>query len=497
MKLDVQKLWSNRSTRVLILLFIVLLILIVYFLSHSYFVQLNIHKQKVLSRLDAIANTTAVQIEGDVLESILNTYTEIDAIAKNDQDSDYHRLQLLLSEVKRENQLSSEIYTLSLNEEKKAFYFGISSAEKPFYRHVYDHFPPELMENYELGGSIGVYEDMNGFWLSAFVPIRNSKGEVIAVIQADQLFDAFIEEARSDILVNIIISLIITAVLVFILVRSVRSILLAEDKMTNELKRSKQELEQKNRDITDSIHYAKKIQEAILPDIKRLNALLPHSFVLFLPRDIVSGDFYWFKKVDETIIVAAVDCTGHGVPGAFMSMVGSVLLEDIVGKQGVLKPCAILDQLHEKVVESLKQNKVGNNSKDGMDIAICTINVNKRTLFYAGACRPLVIIRDGEIVKIKGDACPIGGTDYQSTSYCAHEVKIEAEDSFYIFSDGFQDQFGGERNKKYMTTRLRKYISSISKLPMAEQKDRLQLEFTTWKGENEQVDDVLIIGFKL
>lgn len=492
-----QKIFRNHSTRVLSLLLITLLIVISYFLVHSYYVQLDIHEKKILSRLDAIANTTSTQIEGDELEQLLLTYTKMDQIESNDQDSIYKKIHELLADVKLKNKLKSELYTLSLNESKDAFYFGVSSSENPFYRHPYDHFPAQLLKDFEKGGKIGVYEDENGHWLSAFSTIKNSKGETIAILQADSLFDEFIDEARSTIFINIAISLVFTLVLLLFLLRSMQSILRKEDKMTNHLISSKKALEEKNQDIMDSINYAKKIQDAILPQKSKISQVLPDSFVFFKPRDIVSGDFYWFKQIEDKIIIASVDCTGHGVPGAFMSMIGSVLLDDIVAKNKIVKPCEILDQLHFKVVEALRQDSKNVDSKDGMDVAICVIDQKANTLSYSGACRPLVFIRNNELKRIKADASSIGGYTINKSCYNAHNIDLEAGDTFYIFSDGYPDQFGGDKNKKYMTPPFRRFLLSISNEAMPKQKELLDEEFNRWKGDEEQVDDVLVIGFRL
>lgn len=497
MKNILQKVFKNRSTRVLVLLFIVLIALVTYSLLNSYFVQLDIHKEKVLSRLDAIAKTTASQINGDQFEKLINTYPKVDDINANEQNTTYQEINTLLKTIKSRNELNSELYTLTFDEKRNEFFFGVSSSEIPFYRHAYDHFPKELVEHYETGGKVGVYEDKNGYWLSAFAPIKNSNGIVVGVVQADSLFDEFISEARHSILVNIGFSLFLMLILVIFLIRSVRSILITEDKLTSDLIESKCCLEEQNRDIMDSIHYANKIQEAILTKQSNITKIFKESFILFKPRDIVSGDFYWFKQVGDFKVVASVDCTGHGVPGAFMSMIGSILLDEIIIKQQITDPNIILDKLHDKVVESLKQNAEDADSKDGMDIALCVIHEESKRLCYTGACRPLVYVRDNEVIQIKPDALPIGGIMYDRSGYSSHSIDLIEGDVFYIFSDGYPDQFGGEKNKKYMTPRFRRYLHSISSYPMSEQEQMLEDEFNRWKGDEEQVDDVLVIGFKV
>ena len=497
MKDAFKKVLENRSAKLLLLLFSVLIAIVTYTLINSYFVQLKLHKEMVLSRLEAIANTTALQIDGNELKELLKSFPGEDDITSNSQDATYQKINILLRNIKAKNKLSSEIYTLTFNQNKSTLYFGVSSSENPFYRHAYDHFPEELTKYYETGGKVGVYEDKNGHWLSAFAPIKDSLNNTIAVVQADSLFDEFIQEARNSILRNIAYSLALMLFLIIFLIRSVRKILNAEEKLTNELRNSKNILEQKNENILDSIKYAKKIQKAILTKQSEFESLFSDSFIYFLPRDIVSGDFYWFRPVGEFKIVACVDCTGHVVPGAFMSMIGSILLDDIIVKQGILEPNVILNKLNLKVIDSLKQDKEGADSKDGMDISICVIDQKSNKLSYSGACRPLVYIRNGQIEKIKADPYPIGGINSCKNGYQSFSIDLKKEDQFYIFSDGYPDQFGGEKAKKYMTPRFRSFLLSISNQPMKNQKISLEKEFKRWMGEEEQVDDVIVMGFRV
>ncbi|MBL4710612.1 MAG: SpoIIE family protein phosphatase [Flavobacteriales bacterium] len=479
------------------MLFAALLILIGYFLTHSYFVQLNIHKSKILSRLEAVATTASSQIDGNQLEYLLSTYTKKDEIETNNQVRVYELLNEKLAEIKRLNNLNTSIYTLTYHQEEKYFHFGVNSEVRPFYMHVYDHYPMELVDNYDVGGVVNVYEDKNGYWLSAFAPIKSSKGETIAVVVVDNRFDEFLEEAREEIFVNIGISLAFTLIIIFFLVRSIRTILLQEDKLNASLLQSKMDLEIKSKETLDSILYAKRIQEAILPLRSKIKKSIPDSFVFHLPRDIVSGDFYWFKKINNKIFIASVDCTGHGVPGAFMSMIGTILLDDIVEKKGIYEPDLILSELHQDVVKALKQDTREKASRDGMDIALCVLNEELSELSFAGAFRPLVHIRNGELKRIKSDSAPIGGFSSKRPTFTKHEIKLEKGDAIYIYSDGYADQFGGEKNKKYMTRKFRQLLQSISDLTMNEQVDLLEKEFNEWKGENEQVDDILVMGFRV
>jgi len=270
--------------------------------------------------------------------------------------------------------------------------------------------------------------------------------------------------------------------------------ILIEEKNTN-LEIANAIIEEKNTDITDSINYAKRIQEAILPPKELKYQLFPEAFVLFKPRDIVSGDFYWFAERDGKKIIAAVDCTGHGVPGAFMSMIGNTFLNDIVNKQGITQPSEILNHLRTSVISSLKQDEGEN--KDGMDIAICCFNSTSNSVEYAGAHNPLWIVRNEELIEFKADKLPLNFNKGQAESFTNHHIEIQKGDNLYIFTDGYQDQFGGDKGKKFRSKQLQELLVSISKLSMADQEKKLNDILEAWQGNYEQVDDILVIGIKV
>lgn len=264
-------------------------------------------------------------------------------------------------------------------------------------------------------------------------------------------------------------------------------------------KKQEQIITQKNKDITDSIYYAKKIQHAILPEIKLIKNHLPQSFILYMTKDIVSGDFYWFTHLNGCSIIAAVDCTGHGVPGAFMSLIGYNLLNRIVNEEKITDPKNILLELNNGVLGVLHKNE--SESKDGMDIAICKINHGDHTLQYAGAMRPLWIVSNNgetEIREIKADKIPIGTRqkDREETiAFNTHTIPLKKGETFYIFTDGYADQFGGEKDKKYSTSRFKQLLQTACKKTFDEQEEFIRQEHHNWKGNNEQVDDILVIGF--
>jgi ligand-binding sensor domain-containing protein/serine phosphatase RsbU (regulator of sigma subunit) len=275
---------------------------------------------------------------------------------------------------------------------------------------------------------------------------------------------------------------------------SEKTSLLNEEK--EEVSRMNIELQSKNKDITDSIEYAKRIQMAILPDLSVLKEQFPESFVFYLPRDIVSGDFYWFAQKGPLFIIALVDCTGHGIPGAFMSMIGSTLLNKIVFDYDITEPAEILQYLNKDINLALHQQESSESSHDGMDIALCAIDKTENTLRFAGAGRPVVMMHNGELSEYKTNRGGIGGV-YNNIFpvFEEIEIKLEKNDSIYLFSDGFTDQFSSGTNAKYSSKRMRALLKEISTLPMEEQGRRVEEAFFTWKGEEFQFDDVLFMGF--
>jgi ligand-binding sensor domain-containing protein/serine phosphatase RsbU (regulator of sigma subunit) len=318
----------------------------------------------------------------------------------------------------------------------------------------------------------------------------------------------------------IVFCIVAVVAIVYILVRlRLRSLIkqqaLLEEKVelrTKELKEEKEKVEEinleviaqkeiiegKNKDITDSIHYAKRIQEAILPSRSLIVKALPQSFVLFRPKDIVSGDFYWFASQQNKVLMAAVDCTGHGVPGAFMSMIGNTLLNEIVLEKGMVNPAEILNNLHEGVRQSLKQNLDDAETNDGMDVALCCLDLDNLELSYAAAYRPLYHLSDGALKEIKGDKYAIGGSHIEEKRrFTNNVIKIKKGDTIYLFTDGYADQFGGPDGKKFLSKRFQEMLLSINNLPMSEQEIILDKKIREWRGAEEQVDDILVIGIKM
>lgn len=273
---------------------------------------------------------------------------------------------------------------------------------------------------------------------------------------------------------------------------------------TEEVVRQKEEIEIQNRKleivykhITDSIRYAKRLQDAILPPVTFVNKHLPESFILFKPKDIVSGDFYWIFEKENRVYIAAVDCTGHGVPGAFMSIVGNNMLNQIVKESPGLNAGQMLDELNILAGKTINQHSEEGAVRDGMDMTLCILNKNDGSMDMAGANNSLYLFRDGEMKEYKADKIPIGYAEGNSKSFTNHRIELIKGDTVYLFSDGYADQFGGPKGKKFMVGQFRTFLNQIHKLPLNEQHHTLDATIEQWRGNLEQVDDILVIGFKV
>ena len=261
-----------------------------------------------------------------------------------------------------------------------------------------------------------------------------------------------------------------------------------------EIETQKDNLQQQNNEIKDSIAYAKRIQEAILPDEDYIKKSFPNSFILYKPKDIVAGDFYWFENIDDTSLIAAADCTGHGVPGAMVSVICNDALNRAVREYKLSDPGLILDKVRTLVIETLDHGD--KQVKDGMDIALCAINQKNQKLCYAGAYNPLWIVKDNTFEEIKANKQPIGKFE-NPQPFTTHSVDLIEGTNYYFFSDGFVDQFGGPKGKKFKSRAFKKLLTEISSFDMEVQGNRINQTFNAWKGELEQIDDVCVIGVKI
>ncbi|MCO6500302.1 MAG: tetratricopeptide repeat protein [Vicingus serpentipes] len=295
----------------------------------------------------------------------------------------------------------------------------------------------------------------------------------------------------------LIITSIVVLLLVLLLLFSVFSRLKITKKQKIEIKYAHDKLEEKNHEITESITYAERIQRAILPPEKELLDSLKDCFVFYRPKDIVAGDFYWLQRIGDTVLYATADCTGHGVPGAMVSVVCYNALNRAVREYNLLDPGLILDKTTEIVIETFERSGEDKYIRDGMDIALCALNIKTRKLQFAGANNPLYLVRGEELQEVKGDKQPPIGSYAKRTPFTNHLVEIKKGDVIYTFSDGYADQFGGPKGKKFMYKQFKELLLSINKEPMSKQHQVVESKFDEWKGELFQIDDVCVIGVRI
>jgi serine phosphatase RsbU (regulator of sigma subunit) len=265
----------------------------------------------------------------------------------------------------------------------------------------------------------------------------------------------------------------------------------------NEIELQRDIIENKNANITSSITYASHIQNAVLPPFELIDELLPDNFILSKPKDIVSGDFYWLTEKDNKVIFTVADGTGHGVPGAFMSLLGITLLNEIVNIEGITRSDAIVTQLREEVVHSLQQSRKDITTLDGIDIALCVLDKQQKRIQFTGGMNDLVYIRDEKLEVLKADRFSVSVLLEDSGLFTMKEIDYRKGDVFYLFSDGFQDQFGGDQNKKYLSHKFYSTLLEIHKLPMKSQKEILEKKLYEWMKDNVQTDDITVMGIRL
>lgn len=280
-------------------------------------------------------------------------------------------------------------------------------------------------------------------------------------------------------------------------IKEIRSQKTELEKKHQEVIKQHDKIAQQQKDIIDDIHYSKRIQRAILPTNQYIKKVIPEHFILNLPRNIVSGDFYWVGELDNKHIIAVADCTGHGISGAFMTMAGTAFLNEILNTKSAHTAGEILFELRRLVMKLLKQKGEEGEAADGMDISLIILDKNNRILQYAGANNPLYIIHNEELQIIKGDRMPIGIHMLFEKPFTDCQMEIHPGDMIYLFTDGYADQFGGPNNKKFRYRQFQELLLQIHKQPMEKQNEELFRTITHWKGKNNQVDDILILGFRI
>lgn len=311
-----------------------------------------------------------------------------------------------------------------------------------------------------------------------------------------------INRQRQVITAFIIVGVVVIALLLvlYFMFRKIKKINNRLENQKDEIETQKNLIQVKNEQITDSINYARKIQDSILVPENKIKRWLPDMFIYYKPKDIVSGDFYWFSKYESKYVITAIDCTGHGVPGAFLSMIGNTLLHEIVNIKHVFKPDQILAMLHTGITLALNQDSEDSGSEDGMDMSLCTVDTKLNRFQFAGAKNSLYVVQGDKLKILKANYYSIGGKPLRpdmKVAFTCYDFMYDDKTSIYMFSDGYLDQFGGEANEKFNAQRFKDMILENRNLPMEQQKEIFTQTMEIWKGDRQQIDDFLVMGIKL
>jgi len=466
-----------------------------FFVVSSHYASLDRTKNKHLEKIESIAKTLALSIDGDKLENLI-LKNEKDSIVVNQQY--YNEVHQILKECHLLNELESPIYTLHKKENSDEFLFGVTSADESYFKHNYSDYPENFEKAYWSGADLGRYETKTGEYLSSVYPIKNAKQVVIGAIEVDLPFDFFIAEAKNNLLKKSGISLavyILIGLAVFRLISKIVNLDEEEKKLTQEKQKMK---DYEHEELASSMTYARKIQHALWPSNDVIKEQVSDFFSINMPKDVVGGDFYWHYKLPNKnqFIVIHADCTGHGVPGAMMSVLGNSIFSQIVVNFGVTEPKQVLNLANKKLIELLQQERE-DNVDDGMAVSAGLIDIDNMTLKYSGAHQNALIVRNGQSFPLKGDKYPVGGAHYNvERNYSQETFLLEKDDAFYLFSDGFKDQFGGPSNKKFMASKFYSLLVENSLKAMDIQKEIILNSFRAWRGNHEQIDDVSLVGIK-
>lgn len=503
------KILGNITTRIMFIIYITILLVTAFFLIFGYYNQLSLHEERQYDKLKAIVTSVALNLDGDIHNEMMTSNPSGLKISQVDSDSIYHSINTKLSSAVYLNKLNSAMYTLIYDSIKDQFIYGVRSDDYVDFRNIYKKYPQVLKNKMKEGGTIPMYETENGIWLSAFHPILNSKNEVVAILEADVNFSEFKSMVNNQYLKQALIALLVVLVITLILIPYSRRILTNDERKKRVFLKQKLIIEQSHKEIKDSINYAKRIQSAILPPLKVIKKNIEQSFILYKPKDVVAGDFYWMCSEaleKDQLIFAVCDCTGHGVPGAMVSVICNSALNRATREYKLTDPGEILDKTREIVIEEFE--KSDDEVKDGMDISLIHLTFSKKEnkvlLKWAGANNPLWILKNNEesITEIKADKQPIGVYS-GAKNFTTHTLELNEKDIIYLLTDGYQDQFGGLNSeaqlaggKKFKPVRLKNLLISIRNESMEQQKEILNQTFEKWRGNLEQVDDMCIIGMR-
>lgn len=474
---------KRTKHKVLLAVYATLFVLCAVMIAITHVAEKNSQRKQAETKLRSITSTLSEQLNAGHVESLLERYDGRGMLIKNTQDAWYYVLHERLRKAAERNELTMPLEVVVHDSVKQETQVIITSAETPTFR------VPWSGDVRLLATNKAELKHYTGTELIVNDAMRNEQGEVVAMIVARTPMDGIRSAAMATLLRNIVLALVLFGVAGVLMFRYVGRWLKQEEQVH-------ERLQERHADITDSIAYAGKIQRSLVPSALIYDELFADSFVIDRPKDVVSGDFHWVHRIDaHTCFVAAADCTGHGLPGAMMAAIGCSVLNEVVPQHADLDPAELLSILHSRLVAVLNQQGKQRGAGDGMDVALCRVDRRSKEILFAGAFRPLYWLHQGQLSVINGDRRPVGGGHQDSErKFTCHRLAYTVGDRIYLFSDGYVDQFGGPERKRFMISRLHSLIAENQHLPMKEQAILFDRTFLDWKGNEEQMDDVSMLG---
>ena len=449
-------------------------------------------RREALTHLGSITSTLAGQVEGAHVHRLLDKYGSRGALVKNTQDAWYYVMHEHLRKAAASNGLESPILVLSYDSLDQELQIVATSGTEPRFRERFDRGQGRLLGDYFKGGRVDPEQASAHGDLMAFDTIVDGKGRVMGIVLAETPLATVHAAAERILWRNVLITSGVFALLGLLLFGSV-------GRWLRQQELDHTALMARHGHVTDSIQYVRKLQNALVPSQDAYATQFRDFFVMHRPKDLVSGDFHWYHRIGpDQCLVAAADCTGHGLPGAMLAGIGCSLLNELVTTSPERDPAELLHLLNERLIGTLHQQGRRSGAGDGMDVALCRIDRAANEVLFAGAFRPLYLVQEGQLTVINGDRRPIGGAHHGTDRhFTCHRLAVRPGDRLYLFSDGYVDQLGGPDHQRFMTKRFDDLVMHHQHLPLRDQGDVLERAFLDWKGESEQVDDICVLGLEV
>lgn len=479
---------TQRTRKILLVVYATLFALCVAVIAWMHQIDRKAQREQVMGQLASITSTMAAQLNADHVRMLLDQYDGRGMIFKSTQDARYYLLHDHLRRSAANNGFTGRLRVVTHDTRKQELQVVVTADQEPEYRMPYEGPGAEALTTRMTSGTLlsGRGDDER---LLAHAPLITDKGVHVGHVVAEISVGEALVGTTGTLWRNMLLAVVVFGLAGLALMCFVGRWLQQNDAAMEDLAR-------RHEGVTDSIAYAAKIQRSLVPPPQVYNELFDGSFVIDRPKDMVSGDFHWYHRTGpDTCFVAAADCTGHGLPGAMLSAIGCSLLNEVVSQHPDREPAELLTMLNIRLITTLHQRGVARGGGDGMDVALCYVDRKEHTILFAGAFRPLYWVHQGKLTVINGDRKPIGGAHQElDRKFTGHRLSYSPGDRIYLFSDGYVDQFGGPERKRFMASRLSALIGDIHDRPMNAQAEILERTFIAWKGSEEQIDDVCMLG---